>query len=117
MILGKYYKIYGSHGYPMMFPKNSYPPGIRLLDRQDQDLEETAKLPGEADSGMHRHELMRLAGSLSPDQRDIIVMMYFRGHTMREVSRLLNVPLGTIKSRQRSALYSLRKIYGSVFGK
>jgi len=101
----------------MMFPKNSDPPGIRLLDRQDQDLEETAKLPGEADSGMHRHELMRLAGSLSPDQRDIIVMMYFRGHTMREVSRLLNVPLGTIKSRQRSALYSLRKIYGSVFGK
>ena len=30
MILGKYYKIYSSHGYPMMFPKNSGPPGIRF---------------------------------------------------------------------------------------
>jgi RNA polymerase sigma factor (sigma-70 family) len=87
----------------------------KLLDQQDPDLKEAAKLPGEADSAIHRHELMRLAGILSPGQRDVIVTIYFKGHTQHETSRLLNVPLGTVKSRQRSALLSLRKMYDSDF--
>lgn len=89
--------------------------GKKLLYQEDPDLKESAKLPGEADSEVHRHELMRLAGALSPRQREVIVMVYFKGHTQDEASRLLKVPLGTLKSRQRSALLALRKMYGSIF--
>jgi RNA polymerase sigma-70 factor, ECF subfamily len=88
---------------------------MKQLDQQDPDLEAAAKLPGEADPAIHRHELMRLACILSPGQRDVIVTIYFKGHTQNEASRLLKVPLGTVKSRQRSALLSLRKMYDVVF--
>ena len=89
--------------------------GKKLLYQEDRELKEAAKLTEEADSGMHRRELMRLAGLLSPGQRDVIMMIYFNGHTQDEASRLLSVPLGTVKSRQRSALRSLRKMFGSIF--
>jgi RNA polymerase sigma-70 factor (ECF subfamily) len=84
----------------------------KLLYQQDQDLKEAAKLPVEADSGVYRRELMRLACNLSPGQREVIVMIFFKGHTQNETSRLLKVPLGTVKTRYRSALHSLRKMYG-----
>jgi RNA polymerase sigma-70 factor (ECF subfamily) len=89
--------------------------GKKLRYYEDRDLKEADKLPLEADSGMHRRELIRLAGTLSPSQREVIVLVYFKGHTQYEASRLLKVPLGTLKSRQRAALLALRKMYDDIF--
>lgn len=86
----------------------------KLLDQQGPDLKDAANPQAETNSAIHRYELMHLAAILSQGQRDVIVMIYFKGHTQNEASRLLKVPLGTVKSRQRSALLSLRKMYGSV---
>jgi RNA polymerase sigma-70 factor (ECF subfamily) len=41
------------------------------------------------------------------------MLIYFKGLTQEEVAQHLKTPLGTIKSRQRSAILALRKIYAT----
>lgn len=44
-----------------------------------------------------------------PDrQREIVVMSYFQGYTCQEISDLMHVPLGTIKSRLAGAIKKMR---------
>jgi RNA polymerase sigma-70 factor (ECF subfamily) len=47
---------------------------------------------------------------LSPGQRAVIDLAYFGGYTQDEISKELGVPLGTVKTRMRSAILELRKI-------
>ena len=48
--------------------------------------------------------------NLKPEQRSIIDLAYFNGYTQDEISREMNIPLGTVKTRMRSAILELRKI-------
>jgi RNA polymerase sigma-70 factor (ECF subfamily) len=50
-----------------------------------------------------------LLRSLTPEQRAIIDLIYYRGFTHDEASRELSMPLGTVKTRLRSAILQLRK--------
>jgi RNA polymerase sigma-70 factor (ECF subfamily) len=46
---------------------------------------------------------------LEEDQKIIIDYLYFGGYTQQEVSDELGIPLGTVKTRARTALKKLRK--------
>lgn len=48
--------------------------------------------------------------TLTPLQRQAIELSYFGGHTHREVSHLMQVPIGTAKSRIRDGLLRLRDV-------
>jgi len=48
--------------------------------------------------------------NLKPEQRSIIDLAYFNGYTQDEISKELGVPLGTVKTRMRSAIIELRKL-------
>ena len=48
--------------------------------------------------------------NLKPEQRSIIDMAYFNGYTQDEISKELGIPLGTVKTRMRSAILELRKM-------
>ena len=48
--------------------------------------------------------------NLNPGQRAVIDLAYFNGYTQDEISKELGVPLGTVKTRMRSAILELRKI-------
>jgi len=51
-----------------------------------------------------------LLGELPSTQRDIVLMIYVEGRTHREVAEMLDLPVGTVKSRTRLALQRLRKL-------
>ena len=48
--------------------------------------------------------------NLKPDQRVIIDMAYFNGYTQDEISKTIGIPLGTVKTRMRTAILELRKM-------
>jgi RNA polymerase sigma factor (sigma-70 family) len=52
--------------------------------------------------------LRSLVAKLEPKYREIIDLVYFWGYTQDEVSKMLNLPLGTVKTRARMGLQTLR---------
>ena len=52
--------------------------------------------------------LKKVLGKLKGELRVLVDMSYFQGFTHEEISKALNIPLGTVKTRIRSALIQLR---------
>jgi RNA polymerase sigma-70 factor (ECF subfamily) len=52
--------------------------------------------------------LKKLINKLKEEYRILIDLSYFQGFTHEEISKMLNLPLGTVKTRIRSALMQLR---------
>lgn len=48
--------------------------------------------------------------NLKPEQKTIIDLAYFNGYTQEEISKAMGIPLGTVKTKMRSAIIELRKI-------
>lgn len=50
---------------------------------------------------------------LPEDGRRLLELSYFQGYTQDEISKMLGIPLGTVKTRIRSTLLQLRKLVGT----
>jgi RNA polymerase sigma factor (sigma-70 family) len=46
---------------------------------------------------------------LRPELKDVIELSYFEGFKQEEISEILKIPLGTVKTRLRNAIIELRK--------
>jgi RNA polymerase sigma-70 factor (ECF subfamily) len=58
-----------------------------------------------------RRERVRLAVSQLPrEQRQALALAYFRGYSQSDIARLLDQPLGTVKTRIRLAMRRLRSL-------
>jgi RNA polymerase sigma-70 factor, ECF subfamily len=49
---------------------------------------------------------------LTPRQRDTVTLAYYNGHSYANVATLLQLPLGTVKTRMRDGLIRLRDCLG-----
>ncbi len=61
---------------------------------------------------MEVQQVRRALGVLTTLQREAVQLAYYGGYTHREVSDLLGVPLGTVKTRLRDGLIRLRDEMG-----
>jgi RNA polymerase sigma factor (sigma-70 family) len=56
-----------------------------------------------------RDEALRALAVLSDAERRLLARAYFRGLTAREIAEADGIPLGTVKTRLRTALIKIRK--------
>ena len=54
--------------------------------------------------------LKKVISRLKSEQRVLIDLSYFQGFTHEEIAKAMNIPLGTVKTRIRSALIQLRTL-------
>ena len=52
--------------------------------------------------------LRKVLSKLKEEHRILVDLSYFQGYTHEEIAKSLNIPLGTVKTRIRSALIHLR---------
>ena len=64
---------------------------------------------GSALAGIERRETEQLLGALPEDQRQVVTLAFYSGYSHSEIAELTDTPLGTIKSRMRRALGTLRE--------
>ena len=76
-------------------------------DRLDlhRPFDEVAEITMEA---FERDEVRRALATLTQLQRESIVLAYYEGYTNREAAQILDIPVGTVKTRMRDGLIRLR---------
>ena len=84
----------------------AYRVGLKTQDIEDTN---TANLAGSMQTQPDHIGIKEITEKLIPDQKIIIDMMYFEGFTQSEVAEVLNIPLGTVKTRARNAIKTLSK--------
>jgi RNA polymerase sigma-70 factor, ECF subfamily len=72
-----------------------------------EDVPETAS-PDEEAAVIERDRARRAMACLSVAERQLLSQAYFYGWTAREIAEADGIPLGTVKTRLRSALIKLR---------
>lgn len=60
-----------------------------------------------------RRSLLGALGGIEETQREVLELGYFADLSATEIAERLNLPLGTVKSRTRAALATLRTIFGN----
>lgn len=53
--------------------------------------------------------LREMVNGLKPEYYTIVQLAYFKGYTLDEISKTLDIPLGTVKTRMRHAIQLLRE--------
>ncbi len=48
---------------------------------------------------------------LREDYKNVLELSYFNGYTHEEIAKILDIPVGTVKTRLRNALIELRKLF------
>jgi RNA polymerase sigma-70 factor (ECF subfamily) len=91
--------------------RNAITDGLR---RSPEPVAELADGPGgepdpadQAESSWTAWQVHRALEVLPDHERPMIELAYWRGLSQREISELLDIPLGTVKTRTRSALARL----------
>lgn len=72
--------------------------------------EDFSELPDGGSSGAGAPDLRGSVQQLKEDHRLLVDMSYFQGYTQAEIAEMLGLPLGTVKTRLRTALMKLKKL-------
>ena len=81
---------------------------------KNQDIENTVNSIDEQRSTAINPDTLdvkELVQQLKPEQKSILDLVYFRGFTHVEAAEELGIPLGTVKTRMRAAIITLRKFF------
>jgi len=80
--------------------------------KQNRELTESVyTAAGATNTEIDKIGLRKIIGNLKDDYKVLIELAYFQGYTQDEISKFLNIPLGTVKTRLRSALIQLKEFF------
>lgn len=82
-------------------------------DIADVVVSVTPDMTGSAERNQAMEKVRGALGSMSAEQRGALEMAYFEGLTHTEIAAKTGEPLGTVKTRIRSGLLALRKVFSS----
>ena len=83
-------------------------------DGKNQNIEDSVNIINQYEKTEQQTDnigLKQMVEKLPPDQQKVIDLVYLKGYTQDETSKELNIPLGTVKTRVRMAINTLRGIY------
>ena len=91
---------------------------LRSLDSRDrvaqasvrEVVEETSDAVTDAIRSERSMVVRRALSELSEEQQRVLELAYFEGLTQSEIAARLTAPLGTVKTRMRSAMIKLREL-------
>jgi RNA polymerase sigma factor (sigma-70 family) len=63
-----------------------------------------------AAGGIRDSGLNKVLEQLPEENRKLLEFSYFQGYTQAEIAEMMNIPLGTVKTRLRTTIIQLRKI-------
>jgi len=79
--------------------------------RQNRELtEDVYASGGSSETRTDQIGLRKLVHGLKEEYKVLIELSYFQGYTQDEISKMLSIPLGTVKTRLRTALIQLRDV-------
>ena len=85
--------------------QNKFDEKIHRGEKSVYELNKTSSI----ETSVDHIGLKKVVSKLKEDHRVLIDLVYFEGYTQEEISKKLDIPLGTVKTRVRAALITLRK--------
>ncbi|PQP91266.1 sigma-70 family RNA polymerase sigma factor [Paenibacillus sp. AR247] len=82
---------------------------IRVFSREEHHWDQPAVTTDGTDP-----EISKAMHKLTDKQRTVIILRFYHDYTLEEIATLLDIPLGTVKSRYHAGLQSLRKQLGNL---
>jgi len=80
-------------------------------NQQNRELTENVyEAGGVTQTNTDKIGLRKIVNKLKEEYRVLIELSYFEGFTQDEISKMLNIPLGTVKTRLRAALIQLKQV-------
>ena len=77
------------------------------------EIPEELAMEGAVEDGLLEREtlsqLARALEELPQEQRDIVILRYYRGMTLQDIAKRMDLPYGVTKLRHQSALAALRR--------
>ncbi|MFF3560089.1 sigma-70 family RNA polymerase sigma factor [Streptomyces sp. NPDC002574] len=102
-------------GWLLTVARNIITDRFRAKAARPQEVAESPATPpverDHAEAVVDSMVVMEALDRLSPDHRDVLYQIYFRGQTVAEAAETLGIPPGTVKSRSHYALKALREFY------
>lgn len=78
--------------------------------KQNNELTETNfSAAGSVQMNVDQIGLRKIVHQLKDEHKILVELSYFKGYTQDEISKMLDIPLGTVKTRLRTALIHLRQ--------
>lgn len=88
----------------------------RVRHRREIPLEDVQVLSPERDDREMKEALWKGIEELSFEQREIIILRYFRGCSYQEIAEITKKPLGTVMSSLHYAKKRLKEVVGKYLG-
>ena len=84
---------------------------------RDFMVDNAADPVGSLESGEEREQVRSVLNRMPEHYREVLVLSYFHQFPYKEIADILNVPLGTVKSRLHSAVAHFGRAYKIATGK